>query len=223
MLEDYWLPRREGGRGTEITTLPGGENLGQLDDVEYFQKKLYKSLNVPISRLESDTGFSLGRESEITRDELKFSKFVKRLQLRFSTLFNDLLEKQLILKGVIAKEDWVKISEHVSYKFSEDSHYREVKEAEMMAGRLNLLRDAEDQIGKFYSKEWVRKNILHQDEDEIEEIDKQMKKEAKEEEGAEGEEGEMGGYGANGSGQGPEQPAPQPGGGPPQMGNPAVN
>ena len=220
MLEDYWLPRREGGRGTEITTLPGGENLGQLDDVEYFQKKLYKALNVPISRLESDTGFSLGRESEITRDELKFSKFIKRLQLKFSTLFNDLLEKQLILKGVIAKEDWVKISEHISYKFSEDSHYKEVKESEMMAGRLNLLRDAEDQIGKFYSKEWVRKNILHQDEDEIEEIDKQMKKEAKEEEGSEGE---MGGYGANGSGQEPEQSDPQSGDEPSQMGNPAVN
>jgi len=210
MLEDYWLPRREGGRGTEITTLPGGENLGQLDDVIYFQKKLYKSLNVPISRLESDTGFSLGRESEITRDELKFSKFIHRLHLRFSTLFNDLLEKQLILKGVIAKEDWVKISEHISYQFEEDSHYREVKEAEMMAGRLNLLRDAEDQIGKYLSKEWVRKNILHQDEDDIENIDRQIKKEAKEEEGGEGEEGEEGGYGNYGG-----QSA--------QMGNPAVN
>ena len=223
MLEDYWLPRREGGRGTEITTLPGGENLGQMEDVDYFQKKLYKSLNVPTSRLEADSGFSLGRESEITRDELKFSKFVKRLQLRFTTLFNDLLEKQLILKGVIAKEDWAKISEQISYKYEEDSHYREVKESEMMAGRLNLLRDAEDQIGKFVSKEWVRKNILKQTDEDIDELDKQIKKEAKEEEGAEGEEGEMGGYGSNGSGQGPEQPAPQPGGGPPQMGNPAVN
>ena len=194
-----------------------------MEDVDYFQKKLYKSLNVPTSRLEADSGFSLGRESEITRDELKFSKFVKRLQLRFTTLFNDLLEKQLILKGVIAKEDWEKISEQISYKYEEDSHYREVKESEMMAGRLNLLRDAEDQIGKFVSKEWVRKNILKQTDEDIDELDKQIKKEAKEEEGAEGEEGEMGGYGANGSGQGPEQPAPQPGGDPSQMGNPAVN
>jgi hypothetical protein len=213
MLEDYWLPRREGGRGTEITTLPGGENLGQLDDVEYFQKKLYKSLNVPISRLESDTGFSLGRESEITRDELKFSKFINRLQLRFSTLFNDLLEKQLILKGVIAKEDWVKINENISYQFAEDSHYREVKESEMMAGRLNLLRDAEDQIGKYLSKEWVRKNVLHQDEDDIESIDKQIKQEAKEEEGGEGEEGEGGEDGNYGNYGGQSD----------QMGNPAVN
>ena len=213
MLEDYWLPRREGGKGTEITTLPGGENLGQLDDVEYFQKKLYKSLNVPISRLESDTGFSLGRESEITRDELKFSKFINRLQLRFSTLFNDLLEKQLILKGVIAKEDWVKINENISYQFAEDSHYREVKESEMMAGRLNLLRDAEDQIGKYLSKEWVRKNVLHQDEDDIESIDKQIKQEAKEEEGGEGEEGEGGEDGDYGNYGGQSA----------QMGNPAVN
>ena len=133
MLEDFWLPRREGGRVTEISTLPGGQNLGEIEDIMFFQTKLYKALNVPPSRLESDSGFSLGRESEITRDELKFSKFVKRLQLRFTTLFNDLLEKQLILKGVIAKEDWTKISEQISYKYEEDSHYREVKESEMMA------------------------------------------------------------------------------------------
>ena len=193
MLEDYWLPRREGGRGTEITTLPGGENLGQMDDVEFFQKKLYKAMHVPVSRLEADSGFSLGRESEISRDELLFSKFIQKVQKRFSVMFNDILERQLILKGILTANDWGKIKDKVHYAFNTDHYYTELKMHEIMTQRMTIARDMEDMVGKYYSKEWFRTNILHQSEKEVEHEDKQMGIEAEEEGGEEGE-GE-GGYG----------------------------
>ena len=193
MLEDYWLPRREGGRGTEITTLPGGENLGQLEDVEYFQKKLYKAMHVPVSRLEADSGFSLGRESEISRDELLFSKFIQKLQTRFSIMFNDIMERQLILKNIMTANEWEKIKDRVHYQFNTDHHYAEQKMSEIMTQRMTIARDMEDMVGKYYSKEWFRTNILHQTEDEIEHEDKQIAQELEDESGAEGE--EEGGYG----------------------------
>lgn len=179
MLEDYWLPRREGGRGTEITTLPGGENLGQLEDVEYFQKRLYKSLHVPVSRLESENGFTLGRESEITRDELSFAKFVRRLQTRFSTVFDDIMEKQLILRGVMTAKEWAAIKDKVHYDFTSDHFYSEQKEFEIMTQRMTLARDSEDYIGKYYSKEWWRTNVLRQSEGDIELMNKQIDQEKK--------------------------------------------
>jgi hypothetical protein len=151
MLEDYWLPRREGGRGTEITTLPGGENLGQLEDVMFFQKKLYKSMHVPVSRLEAETGFSLGRESEISRDELLFSKFIKKLQTRFSILFNDIMERQLILKNIMTASEWAKNADRVHYKFNSDHYYAEIKMQEILTQRLTVARDSEDFVGKYYS------------------------------------------------------------------------
>ena len=180
MLEDYWLPRREGGRGTEITTLPPGENLGELADVEYFQKKLYKSLNVPVSRLEQDAGFQLGRSTEISRDEVKFSRFVERLRNRFNGLFNTCLEKHLILKGIITLNDWRKIQHGIHYEWQTDAHFAELKEAEMLQERLNLLQSmnfADEIIGNFYSKEHVRKRILKQSQEEIEQIDKEIEAE----------------------------------------------
>jgi len=179
MLEDYWLPRREGGRGTEISTLPGGQNLGETGDIDYFQKKLYRSLNVPVSRMESTSGFNLGRQAEITRDELKFTKFVQRLRRKFTEIFNDMLKTQLILKGIIAEEDWGTISSHLQYDFVKDGHFSELKETEMLKERLALANDMRDYIGKFYSVEYVRKNILKQDQREIEDIDKQIENEIK--------------------------------------------
>jgi hypothetical protein len=177
MLEDFWLPRREGGRGTEITTLPGGENLGQIDDIIYFQKRLYKSLNVPVSRLEQDTGFSIGRSSEITRDELKFQKFVARLRKKFSNLFIDLLKTQLILKGIVTEDEWEEMKQDINIDYLEDNHFSELKNAEITRDRIATLREMNDFVGRYYSLEWIRKNILHQDDDEIKEIDKQMKEE----------------------------------------------
>ena len=177
MLEDFWLPSREGGRGTDISTLPGGQNLGQMEDVEYFQRKLYRSLNVPVSRLESSQGFNLGRASEITRDELKFTKFVQRLRKKFTELFNDILKTQLILKKVISEEDWFEISQKIQYDFLADGHFAELKNAELLRERIALANEMRDYIGKFYSVEYVRKNILKQNEREIEDIDKQIKKE----------------------------------------------
>ena len=179
MTDDFWLPRREGGRGTEITTLPGGQNLGELDDVMYFQKRLYKSLNVPISRMESDAGFSLGRASEISRDEIKFSKFIGRLRARFSTLFDKLLEKQLILKGVIAPEDWNKIQSNLRYDFMSDNNFEELKTSEILRERLGLLRDIDEYTGKYYSTDWVRKNVLYMNEDEIEKMSQDIEDEEK--------------------------------------------
>ncbi|MBT4698240.1 MAG: portal protein [Candidatus Marinimicrobia bacterium] len=187
MLEDYWLPRREGGRGTEITTLPGGENLGQLEDVEYFQRKLYKAMHVPVSRLEADSGFSLGRESEITRDELLFSKFIKKLQTRFSILFDEIMEKQLILKNIMTAAEWDKVKDKVHYRFEKDHYYSEFKHQETMSQRLDLARNSEEYVGKYYSKEWFRANILRQTADEVEKQDELIAKEAEEDGG--GEEG----------------------------------
>ena len=177
MLEDFWLPSREGGRGTTIETLPGGANLGQIADIEYFQKKLYRALNVPISRLESGQGFSLGRSTEITRDELKFTKFVQRLRKKFTELFNDILKTQLILKGVIAEEDWGVILANIQYDFLQDGHFAELKQSEMLKDRLSLADMMRDYIGSFYSKEYIRKHILRQSEREMDEIDSQINKE----------------------------------------------
>jgi hypothetical protein len=177
MLEDFWLPSREGGRGTDITTLPGGQNLGEIADIEYFQKKLYRSLNVPVSRLESSSGFNLGRSTEITRDELKFTKFVQRLRKKFTELFNDLLRTQLILKGVIAEEDWPTVMGSVTYDFLQDGHFAELKQTEMLRERIALAGEMREYIGKFFSVDYVRKNILKQNAREIEDMDKQIRKE----------------------------------------------
>jgi hypothetical protein len=177
MLEDFWLPRREGGKGTEITTLQGGQNLGEIDDVLYFQKKLYKSLNVPISRLEADNGFSLGRTSEITRDEVKFSKFVSRLRLRFSHLFDRILETQLLLKGICTKAEWQQIKEEVSYDFVSDAHFAELKDVEIMKERLGILEIIDPYVGKYFSKEHIRRKVLRQTEDDIKKLDKEMEEE----------------------------------------------
>jgi hypothetical protein len=194
MLEDYWLPRREGGRGTEITTLPGGENLGQLEDVEYFQRKLYKSMHVPVSRLEADSGFSLGRESEITRDELLFNKFISKLQTRFSILFDEIMEKQLILKNIMTAAEWSKVRDKIHYAFTSDHFYTEFKHQETMTQRMSLARDMEDFVGRYYSKDWYRTNILRQSEDEIAKQDELIAKEAEEDAEKEGEGGEEGEY-----------------------------
>jgi hypothetical protein len=177
MLEDFWLPRREGGRGTEITTLPGGSNLGEIDDIQYFQKKLYKSLNVPISRMDSDAGFSLGRASEITRDELKFTKFVQRIRKKFVPLFTDILKSQLLLKGVIAPEDWPSIQEHLQYDFLQDGHFAELKDAELLNDRLSALDSIQGYIGTFFSKEYVLKKVLRMNDAEIADMNDQIKKE----------------------------------------------
>ena len=174
MLEDFWLPRREGGRGTEITTLPGGQNLGELTDVDYFKKKLYRSLNVPPTRMEGEGGFNLGRSSEILRDELKFTKFVGRLRMRFSNMFNDILKNQLLLKNIISPEDWEQMQEHIQYDFLYDNHFSELKEAELITDRLNLVATAEPYIGKYYSQDFVRRKILRQTDQEIIDQDKQI-------------------------------------------------
>ena len=177
MLEDFWLPRREGGRGTEITTLPGGSNLGEIDDIQYFQKKLYKSLNVPISRMDSESGFSLGRASEITRDELKFTKFVQRIRKKFVFLFTDILKTQLLLKGVIAQEDWPSMQEHIQYDFLQDGHFAELKDAELLNDRIQTLDSIQSYIGTFFSKEYVLKRVLRMNDAEIAEMNDQIKKE----------------------------------------------
>ena len=176
MLEDFWLPRREGGRGTEITTLPGGQNLGELKDVEYFKKKLYNSLNLPPSRLTDDNkGFNLGKTTEVLRDELKFTKFIGRLRKRFSEMFQDMLKTQLILKGVIAPEDWEDMKEHIQYDFLFDNHFNELKNIEMMNQRMMTVTQMDPFVGKYFSVEYVRKNILGQTNKDMKEIDKQMK------------------------------------------------
>jgi hypothetical protein len=180
MLEDFWLPRREGGRGTEITTLPGGQNLGEITDIEYFKKKLYKALNVPPSRMDGEGGFNLGRSSEILRDELKFTKFVGRLRKRFSGMFYDMLKTQLILKNIITPEDWKEIAEHIQFDFLYDNHFSELKEAELMTERLNMAATAEPYVGKYYSQNYVRNKILRQTDEEIIEQDIQIKKEIEE-------------------------------------------
>ena len=179
MMEDFWLPRREGGRGTEITTLPGGQNLGELTDVEYFKKKLYKALNVPISRIEGDGGFNLGRSSEILRDELKFSKFVGRLRKRFSVMFLDMLKTQLLLKNVVTPEDWETMSEHIQFDFLYDNHFSELKEAELMENRINLATLAEPYVGKYFSQDYVRRKIIRQTDADILEEDAKIEQEIK--------------------------------------------
>jgi hypothetical protein len=183
MLEDFWLPRREGGRGTEISTLPGGQNLGETDDIEYFRKKLYKSLNVPISRIEGadSTSFNLGRASEITRDEVKFGKFISRLRHRFSVLFTDLLRVQLILRGIIKEEDWWEVKDRIRYIWAKDSHFTELKNSEILRDRFELVSMAEEYVGNYISKEYLRRNILQQTEEQIKEIDKQIATEKPEE------------------------------------------
>ena len=179
MMEDFFLPRREGGRGTEITTLPGGENLGQIDDIVYFQKKLYKSLNVPVDRLEQEAQFSLGRSTEITRDEVKFKKFIDRLRKRFSDLFMQLLKTQLLLKGIITESDWKDWKENISFDYIEDNYFSELKQSEMLRERFDMLSNLDEYVGKYISNEWIRKNVLRQTDDEIEEIQKQIDAEAK--------------------------------------------
>jgi hypothetical protein len=171
MLEDFWMPRREGGKGTEVTTLPGGQNLGQMDDVLYFQKKLYKSLNVPTSRLETDqNGFNMGRQAEITRDELKFFRFIERLRKKFSELFMELLKTQLILKGVITKDDWEYLQQSIRFNYRKDSYFTEAKENEILTNRLNLVNSADPYLGKYFSKRFIQKSILRMSDDEIADV-----------------------------------------------------
>ena len=185
MLEDFWLPRREGGRGTEITTLPGGQNLGELEDIKYFQNKLFRALNVPLSRLESDTGFNLGRSTEITRDEVKFTKFVGKIRKKFTALFQDLLKTQLILKGVITPDDWDLIKEDISYDFLQDNHFSELKDLEILGDRVDIMDRMIDYVGKYYSEQWIKRNILRLSDREIEEIETEIEAE---QESGEGEE-----------------------------------
>lgn len=177
MLEDYWLPRREGGKGTEITTLDGGQNLGEMEDVEYFQKKLYQALNIPRTRLELGDDFNLGRASEITRDEVKFMKYIDRLRMKFNELFLTALKTQCILKGVMTEDDWAKIEQKIKFDYCRDNHFSDLKEYEILGERMNVLRDVDQYIGKYFSVEWVRKNILSQNEDEIKDMDKQIAQE----------------------------------------------
>jgi hypothetical protein len=173
MLEDFWLPRREGGRGTEITTLAGGDNLGQIEDVIFFQKKLFRSLNVPVARLEQETQFSLGRSTEISRDEVKFQKFIDRIRARFSHIFYNILKKQLLIKQIITEEDWEEWKSDIVVDYVRDNHFTELQEAEMLRDRLASLDQMGQYIGQYFSKEWVMKNVLQFDDDDI----KQMKKE----------------------------------------------
>ena len=177
MMEDFWLPRREGGRGTEITTLPGGQNLGEISDINYFQKKLYRSLNVPETRLQGDSGFSMGRSSEILRDEVKFSKFVGRMRKRFSEMFSDMLKTQLILKNIITPEDWEYMNDHIQYDFLYDNHFAELKDAELLRERLTLAEQTMQYVGKYYSNDYVRRHVLRQTDEEIIEQDQLIEKE----------------------------------------------
>jgi len=180
MMEDYWLPRREGGKGTEITTLPGGQNLGELEDIKYFQKKLYGALSVPISRLEPNQGFSLGRSAEITRDELKFSKFVDRMRLKFSDVFDQTLRVQCVLKGICTEEEWTEFKENIHYDFIKDNNFSELKEAELMTNRLQLLSSVDPYTGNYFSQSWIQRNVLRLTDDEIKSMRKEIEKEKKE-------------------------------------------
>jgi len=177
MLEDFWLPRREGGRGTEITTLPGGQNLGEVEDIVYFQRKLYRSLNIPVSRLEQESTFNLGRGAEITRDEVKFTKFIQKLRKKFNVLFNDLLKTQLILKGVISEEDWSSIRTNIHYSYLKDGHYAEMRDMDVLRDRLDILNTMEPYIGEWFSKEYVQKHVFRMTDEEIKRMDKQINKE----------------------------------------------
>jgi hypothetical protein len=178
MLEDFWLPRREGGKGTEISTLPGGQNLGELEDVKYFEKKLYKSLNVPISRLNPETsGFSLGRTNEITREELKFAKFVDRLRNRFADLFDQALRVQCVLKGICTESEWKEFKEYIHFDFIKDNNFSELKEAELISQRLTLLQSVDPYTGRYFSQKWIQQNVLRLTDDEIKEMDAEIEKE----------------------------------------------
>ena len=200
MQEDYWLPRREGGKGTEISTVPAGQNLGEMSDVEYFRRKLYKALNVPTSRLESEGTFNIGRQSEITRDEIKFAKFVTRLRSRFSLLFDEIMERQLVLKGIMGTQDWRALSNSVYYDFRKDNHFSELKEQDIMNARLGVLVQLDAYVGKYYSIQWVRENVLKMTEEEIKDEDKRIKEEGSDQiyaaqlqQGAQGGDGPTGG------------------------------
>ena len=177
MLEDFWLPRREGGRGTEITTLPGGENLGQIDDIVYFQKRLYRSLNVPLSRLEQEAQFSLGRSTEINRDEVKFQKFIDKIRKRFSKLFTEILRKQLILKGIITDGDWNLWKNDITVDFLRDNHFAELKDSEILQNRLNTMDQISQYVGEYFSREWVMKNVMQMSEEDIDEMKAQVEAE----------------------------------------------
>ena len=177
MLEDFWLPRREGGRGTEITTLPGGQNLGEIEDIVYFQRKLYRSLNIPVSRLEAENTFSMGRSAEITRDEVKFTKFIQKLRTKFNVLFNDVLKTQLILKGVIAEEDWPSIRDNITYKYLKDGHYAEMRDMDLLRDRLDILNTIEPFIGEWFSKEYVQRHVFRMSEEEMKKMQNQIEDE----------------------------------------------
>ena len=177
MLEDFWMPRRDGGKGTEIATLPSGQNLGEIQDIQYFQNKLFQALNVPISRLKPDDGFTLGRASEISRDELKFNKYILRIRKKFSSIFNDALKIQLISKSIIAAEDWNNINKDIRFDFIRDNYFSELKDSEILNSRIVALNAIEPYIGKYFSVDWARKNILRMSEDDVEKIDAQIKKE----------------------------------------------
>jgi len=194
MLEDFWLPRREGGRGTEITTLPGGQNLADIDDIEYFKKKLYQSLNVPATRLEADNGFNMGRASEISRDELKFNKFTNRLQKKFARVFTDILRTHLVLKEIVTGEEFDKFKDFIQYEFATDNHFTELKEAEILRERLDTLGTISEYVGKYYSNDYVRKYVLRQTEEDIKLIDQQIKDEGSDEEGGEDNDDGFGGF-----------------------------
>ena len=174
MMEDFWMPRREGGKGTEITTLPGGQTLGQIEDIQYFQTKLYQALNVPISRLQPQQNFSLGRASEITREEIKFNKFIERIRKRFSTIFKDALKIQLVSKGIMRIEEWEDIENNIRFDYQRDNHFTELKNAEIMNNRVALLQNIDPYVGKYYSNNWIRKNVLMMSEEDIKEIDQEM-------------------------------------------------
>ena len=179
MMEDFWMPRREGGKGTEITTLPGGQTLGQIEDIQFFQQKLFQALNVPMTRLKGDTGFNLGRASEITRDEIKFNKFVQRIRRKFSNLFLDALRVQLILKGVINADDWDEMKDSIRFDFMRDNYFAELKENEILQGRLNTLQLIDGYVGRYYSTQWVKKNILQMSDEDIKEIEQQKEEDRK--------------------------------------------
>jgi hypothetical protein len=178
MMEDFWLPRREGGKGTEITTLPGGQNLGELEDVKYFEKKLYKALNVPVSRLNPESsGFSLGRTNEITRDELKFAKFVDRMRNKFADLFDQAMRVQCVLKGICTNEEWLEMKEHVYYDFIKDNNFTELKDAELMKERLSLLSNVDPYTGRYFSQAWIQRNVLRLTDEEIREMQEEIDEE----------------------------------------------
>ena len=188
MIEDFWIPRREGGRGTEVTSLPGGQNLGEIEDIIYFQKRMFRSLNVPINRLEQEAQFSLGRSTEINRDELKFQKFIDRLRTRFSHLFYDILRKQLILKGIITEDDWNTMKNDIAIDYVRDNHFTELRDAELLRERIQTLDAISNYVGSYYSKEWIQKNVLQLTDEEIEKMQQQISGEGDEEPDGESEE-----------------------------------